>query len=87
MYLGKNLKEHKRNAWWSLSLGATYLYWAATGAVYVFDLPYPFSSKDTSSNFRQEKSEAHRYSQLGSAAALIDYYRSDEFENAVVPVV
>jgi len=67
--------------------GQNFIYWTATGAVYVFDLPYPFSSKDASSNFRHEKSEAHRYSQLGSAVALIDYYRSDEFENAVVPVV
>ena len=67
--------------------GQSFIYWTATGAVYVFDLPYPFPSKDASSNFRHEKSEAHRYSQLGSAVALIDYYRSDEYENAVVPVV
>ncbi len=67
--------------------GQSFIYRTATGGVYVFDLPYPFLSKDPSSNFRHEKSEPHRYPQLGSAVALIDHYRSDEYENAVVPIV
>jgi len=86
-YVGGNIPKSYGGFGANNYYGQSFIYITATVAVYVFDLPYPFSSKDASSNFRHEKSEAHRYSQFGSAVALIDYYRSDEFEHAVVPVV
>ena len=67
--------------------GQDFIFKTQSGRTFVFALPYPYASKDTSGvNFIKEKIKFANYPQLPQALRLISYLESDLFENAVVPI-
>ena len=52
-----------------------------------FSLVYPWASKTPADEFIKKKSDISQYSQLATALKFINFYRSDSYENALVPVV
>jgi hypothetical protein len=67
--------------------GQDFIYKTPTGRIFVFALPYPYSSKDELGiNFVKEKIKFENYPQLPAAIKLITKLESDLYENAVVPI-
>ncbi len=67
--------------------GQDFIYKTPSGRTFVFALPYPFASKESSSLvFHQAKTETWRYTDLSRAIALINHFECDLYENAVIPI-
>jgi hypothetical protein len=67
--------------------GQDFIFKTPTGRIFVFALPYPYSSKNEAGiNFVQEKTKFENYPQLPVAIKLITQLESDLYENAVVPI-
>lgn len=65
--------------------GQDFIYKTASERTFVFALPYPFATKDSSS-FGQEKIKLDNYRNLSLALALINKFECDLYENAVIPI-
>lgn len=65
--------------------GQDFIYKTASGRIFIFALPYPFATKD-SSNFSREKIKPDNYQNLSLALALINKFECDLYENAIVPI-
>lgn len=67
--------------------GQDFIFKTPSGRVFVFAIPYPYSSKDSKGfNFVSEKTQFENYPQLQQALKLITHLESDLYENAVVPI-
>ncbi len=69
--------------------GQDFIYQTSEGRSFVFGMPYPFATKTGipgNIDFRQEKTNISRYSELARALSLIDHFQCDLYEDAVVPV-
>lgn len=67
--------------------GQDFIYKTPTGRVFVFGLPYPYTSKDEPGiDFLIEKVRFENYPQLPTALALLNLLESDLYRNAVVPI-
>lgn len=68
--------------------GQDFIYKTPSGRTFVFNLVYPFKSKEDMQGlkFTQYKTEIERYQELSRAIALIKHFECDLYENAVVPI-
>ena len=65
--------------------GQDFIYKTANGRTFIFALPYPFATKD-SSNFTNDKIKFENYQNLPLALALINKFECDLYENAIIPI-
>lgn len=68
--------------------GQDFIYKSKKGKMFVFDLPYPYESKNNKAVFKQEKSKIeHYYELLNSALQLIDEFDCDLKDGKIVPII
>ncbi|MGZ3747744.1 MAG: DNA double-strand break repair nuclease NurA [Pseudobdellovibrionaceae bacterium] len=66
--------------------GQDFLLKTESGRYFAFALPYPFVAKGNYKSFQDQKIELERYKTLNRAIRLIQYFESDLYKNAIVPV-
>lgn len=67
--------------------GQDFIFKTESGRVFVFAIPYPFTSKAAVADFVKAKVEVPRYPVLPRALRLIQHLESDLYKNATIPVV
>ena len=65
--------------------GQDFIYKTVNGRTFIFALPYPFATKD-SSKFTNDKIKVENYQNLPLALALINKFECDLYENAIIPI-
>jgi len=66
--------------------GQDFIYKSETNKLFVFNLPYPFESKENLQTFIKEKSKISNYINLDRCLSLLNEFESDLYSNSVVPV-
>ena len=66
--------------------GQDFVLKSAGGKLFVFSLPYPFSSKAVVSDFPEAKARIGNYPELGRAIALMNRGETDLYRDALIPV-
>lgn len=65
--------------------GQDFIYKTDTGRLFVFNIPYPFSTKSSTVNFKLEKAQIENYDNLSIYLSLIKEFECDLYDGAVVP--
>jgi hypothetical protein len=67
--------------------GQDFIFKTLSGRIFVFALPFPFSSKsEVGTDFSKAKVDLGNYPELPTALALIKHFELDLYENSVVPI-
>ncbi len=66
--------------------GQDFIYKTRTGKLVVFNLPYPYESKNNIKRFVVNKSELSNYENLNRCLILLNEFECNLYENTVVPV-
>jgi len=87
-YITPNSEPSNNGFGYETYYGQDFLLKTESGRVFVFALPYPFSSKADQNTkcFSTEKTKYSNYDCLGKAVQLIKDFECDLYENAVVPI-
>ncbi len=67
--------------------GQDFLYKSSTGKLFVFNVPYPWESKLSTSNFANEKSEIGNYPNIGTYCSILNDFECQMYENSLIPTV
>jgi hypothetical protein len=67
--------------------GQDFIFKSPSDRIYVLSVPYPFSSKESVSQFQAAKLQVPRYKTMGTVLSLISRFECDLFENSLSPMV
>ena len=86
-YILANRKPSKNGFGFETYYGQDFIFKTREGRSFVFGLPYPYKSKEEpGSDFIHDKTNWHRYTNLGTAIRLIEGLQTELYEDAVVPI-
>lgn len=67
--------------------GQDFIYKSRKAKLFVFNLPYPFSTKENKEIFKREKSRKENYNTLSTALGIINEFECDMSDGTIVPVM
>ena len=67
--------------------GQDFLYKSQSGKTFVFNAPYPWSSKSAVNNFKVEKAKIENYRNLDVYLSLLNDFECQMYENSLIPTV
>ena len=67
--------------------GQDFLYKSSTGKLFVFNVPYPWETKSSVSNFANEKSNIKNYPNIGTYTSILNDFECQMYENSLIPTV
>jgi len=67
--------------------GQDFLYKSSTGKLFVFNVPYPWSTKSSDSNFANEKSNIRNYQNIGTYTSILNDFECQMYENSLIPTI
>ncbi len=67
--------------------GQDFLYKSKSGKIFVFNAPYPWSSKAAIQNFRIEKSNINNYKNIDIYTDILNDFECELYENSLIPTV
>jgi hypothetical protein len=67
--------------------GQDFIYKSNHNKMFVFNLPYPFYSKDNKEEFKILKSELEKYNNLNTTLDIINTFECEMDDNKIVPII
>lgn len=67
--------------------GQDFLYKSSTGKIFVFNVPYPWETKSSVSNFAKEKSNIRNYPNIGTYTRILNDFECQMYENSLIPTI
>lgn len=86
-YINVGMKQANDTYGKETYFGQDFLYRSSTGNLFVFNVPYPWSTKSSAFDFANEKSDIKNYPNIGTYTSILNDFECQMYENSLIPTI